>query len=116
MNRVEGPFDLTPLQRKYLRNLLEYCRTPPTLARIYRKVMPSYIPLVFFTAFIAYLCFFTERFETAWLLGGMILGMLARDLGNFRQTVRLWPASEAVMDRAKLAMLTEQPLDDSETW
>ena len=116
MNLVEGPFDLTPLQMKYLRNLSEYCRTPPTLARIYRKVMPSYIPLVFFTTIIAYLCIFAERFEAAALLGGMIFGILVRDLGYFRQTVRLWPASEAVIDRAKLAMLTEQPLDDSETW
>ena len=36
---VEGPADLTLLQRKYIRNLWEYCQTPPTLGRDTRSVL-----------------------------------------------------------------------------
>jgi len=43
MNRVEVTADLTPPQRKYLRNVAEYCRTSPTLLIVYRKMMPFYL-------------------------------------------------------------------------
>jgi hypothetical protein len=109
---VEGHYDLTPYQRKYLRSLWEYCRTPPTLGRIYQKVGLTYLPIVLFYALLSYLCLALDWFEAAWVIGGILIGILLRDFGLFRRTVQLWPATEAVIDRAKLAELVQEHTAD----
>jgi hypothetical protein len=105
---VEGPADLTPLQRKYIRNLWEYCRTPPTLGRIYAKIAAPYIVLIALMALVAYLCLVIGRYELAWFASGMIVGTIVRDLGMFRRAIQLWPVTAAVLDREKLAVLADE--------
>ena len=116
MSAVEEPADLTPLQRKYLCNLHQFCRRPPTLAFLYAKTFPSYFLLF---AFIGLLCYGVVEYgmvEGAYVLGGMLIGVVVRDLGTFRRAIALWPATSAVVDREKLAMLTEQHLNEPEHW
>lgn len=105
---VEGPADLTPLQRKYIRNLWEYCQTPPTLGRIYAKTGRAYFVLIALGALLVYLCLFVGRYDLAWFSGGMIAGILLRDLGTFRRAIHLWPATAVILDREKVAELANE--------
>ncbi|HXD88793.1 MAG TPA: hypothetical protein VN641_20045 [Urbifossiella sp.] len=109
MNRVEVTADLTPPQRKYLRNVAEYCRTSPTLLIVYRKMMPFYLFLLSFSGLIVYVCLANEAYTKAWALGGFIAGVLLRDFANIYQRLLLWPAIEAIVDRERLAELTHEP-------
>jgi hypothetical protein len=115
MSTVEGPRDLTPLQRKYLQNLWEYCRTPPTLARIYQKAAPGYLLVFAVMSLMIYYWYAIERYEIAWLFGGMLVGMMLSHLSFFRRSIRLWPAIDAVLDRERIAELIEVHPEDTES-
>ncbi|HEY2910480.1 MAG TPA: hypothetical protein VGI99_09550 [Gemmataceae bacterium] len=109
MSREKGSADLTPLQRKYLRNLAEFCRSPPTFWRLCRKMVPNHLFLIGIFGLFIYVCVAREQFPMAWALGGALGGVLLRDFDLLRQRVHLWPASDAIIDRERLAELTHEP-------
>jgi hypothetical protein len=114
MNPVEEPHDLTPMQRKYLQHLWGFCRTPPTLARIYQKNVPRYLLLGLGALLLIYVAIASETYEAAWLIGGACLGVLLRDYATFAQAIKLWPATSAILDREALAELIQEHADDSD--
>ncbi|HEY3789310.1 MAG TPA: hypothetical protein VGL71_10670 [Urbifossiella sp.] len=116
MNTVDGPHDLTPLQRKYLQSLWQDCRRTPTLAGIYRKLWRSYLFLFLFLGMLVWLCIEKERIEIAWMVGGMGLGTVVRDHRYFRLTIQFWPATVAVIDQKALAVLIHEDHSESENW
>ena len=117
MNPVEEPADLTPLQRKYLGNLHEFCRKPPTLAYFYMKAMPVYVLKFILFGLLCWTAVLYEMIEAAYVLGGILFGTMLSDWTNFRRALLLWPATSAVVDRAMLSKLTDLPAaDDSEQW
>lgn len=110
---ITGPEDLTPLQLRYLRNIRDYCNSPPTLARIYAKTWRNLrLVLLVGVAGVAAGVLLDRPF-VAWMVGGMAAGGLLRDLGYFRQTVQLWPATRAVINREKLEELLADPPNDN---
>lgn len=115
---VDGSADLTPLQRKYVRNLWEYCHRPPTLVRLYAKVAAAFIVLIALFSLLIYLFLVIEHYETAWMVGGMLLGILATIHGRIRAAIRLWPVTAAVIDRDKLAALADEAhvVPDRDDW
>jgi len=116
MNPVEEPADLTPLQRKYLCDLQEFCRKPPSLAVLWMKALRIHLVMLIVIGFACLGAVFYDRIEIACMFGGMAFGMVLRDWGSIRRGVLLWPATAAIIDREKIAMLIEQPPDDPEQW
>jgi hypothetical protein len=114
IGQIEGPSDLTPLQRKYLGNIWEYCQSAPTLGQMFGKSFPQYAILLSLNGLLLYLCLSYERYEAAWFVCGMLVGALARDLGMFRRAIQLWPATAGIIDRQRLAALIDKPQRGSE--
>ena len=112
MNRIEGPHDLTPEQRKYLLAVRDNCRNPPTLSRVYKKIWPLYLAHATFFGLMMSLCVAIERYEAAMFLGGMFIGVTARDYGFYSSVIRVWPAGSAIIDRKKLAELIQEHPED----
>ena len=115
---VDGPADLTPLQRKYVRNLWEYCHRPPTLGRLYANNAAPYVVFIAFMVMSIYFCLVIERYEIAWMVGGMSLGILLRNHGAFRVAIQLWPVTAKILDRDKLAVLADEAhvVPDRDDW
>ena len=106
---VEGPSDLTPLQRKALRNFHEYCEQPPTMATLLRKsLLAMVLPMAYFVG-VGAVFFALEMEALAFIIWGIAVGVLLQQYGQFRAFVRIWPAVEAVIDRDRLAELVEAP-------
>jgi hypothetical protein len=109
---VEGPGDLTSLQVRYLRNRRGFCDRPPTLGRIYRGVWKMTLWFVGLGLIGVWAIFDPKLSVMGWALVGFVVGVLLRDLGHFRMTVQLWPATAAVLDQRKLdELLGELPPD-----
>ncbi len=108
MNRVEEPYDLTPLQRKYLQRLRDFCRTPPTLLKIYSKNVPRYLLLGLGIGLLVSLCILNDMQELTWFLGGMFAGIAFLDLAQFNNAIKLWPATTAILDQEKMAELLQE--------
>ena len=51
----------------------------------------------------------------SFMFGAFVAGALLRDLGWFMASLRLWPATKAVVDRRRLEELTADPPHDSYT-
>ena len=49
----------------------------------------------------------------SFILVGMVIGTLSRDLGAFRKTVRVWPALAAVLDFNRIDQLLADGDDDT---
>ena len=105
---IEHPSDLTPLQRQYLRNIWKYLDAPPTLGRIYRRTALMKVMLFLFggISVLGFLAF--DEIMAACIIGGVFAGIFLRDFGTFTQAVRLWPATEAVINRRMLAHLLDE--------
>ena len=110
---VTGPEDLTPLQRRYLRNLRDYCESPPTLAVIYAKTWRNTLGLFLLAGIGIGVGILLARPAVSWLCGAFISGALVRDLGYFRRTVQLWPTTRAILDRERLEELIADPPGDN---
>ena len=108
-SRVEGPSDLTPLQRKALRNFHEYCAQPPTMAMLLRKSLLGMGLLQAYLVGLGLLLFFTEMEVGALILWGMAVGVITQQCGSFRAFLRIWPAIEAIIDRDRLDELVAAP-------
>ncbi|MBP3959399.1 hypothetical protein J8F10_29500 [Gemmata sp. G18] len=108
---IAGPEDLTPLERRYLQNLWDYCKSSPTLAMIYAKSWRNTCVLLLITGLVIAAGLLWESPFAAWFIGGITTGALLRDLGYFRQTIRLWRATETIIDRQKLDELVADPPD-----
>lgn len=111
---IRTPADLTPTQRAYLRNLRGYCQQAPTLAGIYLKVWRNVLGMLTFAGLGIWVFLEREQPTAAWALGTAFLGAMLRDLGYYRQTVRLWPATQAILDQVRLDELLAAPNKDAD--
>ncbi|HYH65172.1 MAG TPA: hypothetical protein VD866_10800 [Urbifossiella sp.] len=105
----DHPTDLTPLQRKALGNLRAFLDVPPTLGALYRKSLPALAIMVVFGGALIGLCVVREQWLMACFTAGIFFGAAVRDLGTFRRTLRIWPATAAVIDRDRLDRLLGEP-------
>jgi hypothetical protein len=98
----EHPTDLTPQQRAYLARLRGYAADPPTVAGLWRMHLPRLAALFILFGGLAVLAAWVEEWWAVCFAGGMIAGVLLRDHATITSSVRLWPASAAVVDWDRL--------------
>lgn len=111
---VEGPADLTPIQRKALRNFRDYCDSPPTLISLcWKNLFAFVIVVVYFGGLAAVVFAALDEIVFAAFLGGIGFGFLMYQLAAFRNFLRIWPAMEAVIDRDRLDEFIDEPPVDS---
>ncbi|MDX1616750.1 MAG: hypothetical protein R3300_20755 [Candidatus Promineifilaceae bacterium] len=89
---------MTKSQRRNLKLYARYRNTPPTVGGLLRENLWRY-GLSFVALFLLYSLAPAAQLEALPLiLGGMLIGVLARDLNRYWTFVRTWPATAAVLD------------------
>ena len=111
---------LTPFQRRALELYRWYRQHPPTMklyliAMLWRSSYLIYLGIVG----VAVLLLLVGRTSAiggwAYLLLGMMIGIIIRALLYYRQTVRLWPVFDSIIDWDKVeALLHTHPPDRKE--
>jgi len=105
----ERSVPVTTLQRRNLEAYQRYREKPPSLRYLILKALRWWvIPIVVTGGFCVFV--YNMHWQAApgaagmgvSLLGGMVLGMIARDFGLFLQFLKLWPALAQVLDWKRL--------------
>jgi hypothetical protein len=103
------------LRKKIYAAFLDYRKSPPTVFRLLRKSLRSYLVLVPMIIGVAGLWIvLEERLAAAWALG-MLSAIVLRDIGWFRRIRQAWPIEAEVLDWDKIERLTNkaEPVDPS---
>jgi len=116
---VQEPSDLTPLQRKALREFRDYLDHPLTLAGVCRKSLPAMALLLAYFGGVGVLLAVCDLNDLALLLWGTGIGVFLQLFSGFRAFLRLWPAVATVIDRERLEELLDEPpppAPDADDW
>ena len=99
---------LTKEQRQNLELYAEYHTSPPKFWQLFRLNLPRYLLSAALIAIVFFLVQFGAPQSAAWLVAGLLLGTILRDVGTFWRFVRVWPATAAVIDWDRVdALLSE---------
>jgi hypothetical protein len=96
---------LTKEQRHNLELYVKYHSEPPTFWRLFRLNLGRYLVITVLLILLFVLAQITRTEALALVVTGLYLGVLIRDLTRFRQFVRMWPATSAVLDWERLDAL-----------
>jgi hypothetical protein len=112
MNTVEGPRDLTQLQRKQLSMFREHCENPPTTATLFLTSLRAHVVLVLLL--VANCALFIAFDHEAWVmpLVAFTAGFFVHTWLRWQMYIGLWPALEAVINRDRLEQLLNEHTDD----
>lgn len=89
---------LSPLHQKTLTILGDYHKSAPTLGRILQRSFVVYLIIVPLFLGAAAVAFHFTYDLFGWIVIGLLLGCLVRDLGWFRRTVVLWPLHDDIIN------------------
>jgi len=112
---------LTKLQRRALAIYHWYHQHPPTwqvylMAMIWRSSYLVYLGIIGVAALLLLINRVAAIGGWSYLLLGVIIGSFLRALLAYRQTIRLWPMLDSIIDWAKVdALLQPQPSAQAET-
>jgi hypothetical protein len=113
-----SPPVLPRLQQKALRQYARFYDMPPTVLRLARM---SYIQWALLTGVCATVVLvFTflwgqEAENYVWMIGGLFVGAISRDIGRFRMFVKIWPALRKVFNWHEIDALVGVPAMHKET-
>jgi hypothetical protein len=96
---------LTKAQKRNLELYATYRATPPTFWLLFRQNLLRYAGITALVILLFLLAPTAGTQSLVLVLAGLFLGALARDIGRFRQFVRTWPATAAVLNWQKLDSL-----------
>ena len=105
--------NLSPLQRKTLELYQNLQHSPPTVSRLLALTARNYLRLLLVIGAGIVLMLSLRAPAFSLILVGMLIGVLSRDLGAFRKTVRVWPALVAVLDWNRIDQLLADDNDDT---
>ena len=101
------------IRKDVLAALLESHRSPPTVAKYFRKSIRVHLILVALYGGLAGLFWNAGSDEAALAFLGMLGGMLLRDYAWFRVSVKQWPTFNALMDWERVEQVSEESNADS---
>jgi len=107
---------LTPLQRRTLEGYRWYHQHPPAwrhflMAMMWRSSYALYLAIVAVAVLIVLIGRGSVLGGLFYLLLGIILGVVFRNLRQYHQTVRLWPVLDRIIDWDKVEALRQAPTD-----
>ena len=105
-NSPEHAEGLNEYQKGYLRLLHVIGPATPSISALYRRSLAAALLFPFLIIGIAFAAFSLGRQELGYILSGMAIGCFSRDYGQFRRSVRVWPALAAVIDWDKVTVLS----------
>ncbi len=98
---------LTKLQRKTLEFFHSFRTAPPTIGRQLRFNWFAWLPLLII-AVLGVIVLLTPGLANAgWLWLGLVVGAFLRDIGRFRQLVRVWPIYKEIINWQRVSELLE---------
>src|SRR4051812_5636840 len=90
--------NLTPLQRRVLRLYTVWRENPPTVGSLFALNWKRHLLMaVVLTAMCGIMTYLGNTDVSYWIVG-VLVGALARDLGFFLRTVKIWPLEAALLD------------------
>jgi hypothetical protein len=97
-------------QQQIIRLYLEYRDSPPGLVQLVRRNLGHYLLRILIAALAIMLAYMLQRPELAFLVLGMLVGALLRDLAFFNRLARTWPTTASVLDWDRIeALLEDRP-------
>jgi len=89
---------LTKIQRIVLQRYQGYRQQPPTLLGLFRQSWQVEAILIVASALVIWFAYNSYVFWAVYLVAGLLVGALARDVGSFRRFLQVWPALSQVLD------------------
>ena len=89
---------LTKIQRIVLQRYQGYRRRPPTLLGLFRQSWQVGAILIVASAIVIWFAYNSHVFWAAYLVAGLLVGALARDVGSFRRFLQVWPTLSQILD------------------
>ena len=103
---------LTKLQRIVLHRYQGYRSRPPTFLGLLQQSWQVEAILIAASAIGVWYTYRSHLYGTAYFIGGLLLGALARDVGTFRRVLQAWPALSQVLDWQRMEqVLGEEKAD-----
>jgi len=96
---------MTRLQLRNLRVYLQYRDRPMTLLGLFRTNLRIYFYLLIFFGVAGALFYSASGWRIVSYLAVAFVTMIARDIGYFRRSARIWPMLQQVLDWKKVEEL-----------
>jgi glutaredoxin len=100
---------LTPIQVASLRRLQKYQTHPPELRERLRMAAIFALALLVPTAIAAFVLIKLEVPGAVYLLGGLYIGAVAREIGQQRMFVTMWPMNHHIIEWSRVGELLSSP-------
>jgi hypothetical protein len=99
---------MTKRQRALFRFYRDYRQIPPSFLDLMPRSLKGELLLVAFFGTSAALCYLANDYPFMMLMMGMLLGALARDIGNNMRTLQIWPVFVQVLNWDRIDMMLDQ--------
>jgi hypothetical protein len=96
-----------PVQKEVLTQYLRWRKSPPSIARLFRRSVRNHLRMVLVGVGGAWLSFAIGTGIGAIVIRGELGGVLLRDIAWFRVMARTWPTLAAVLDWERVEQLLE---------
>ena len=103
---------LTKIQRIVLQRYQGYRQQPPTLLGLFRQSWQVEAILVVASVLVIWFAYSSHQFWAAYLVAGLLVGALARDVGSFRRFLQAWPALSQFLDWQRVEQALSQERAD----
>lgn len=105
---MESPHHKT--QQQVIKLYRDYRSSPPSLRTLIRRNTGYYLLRIGVAALAIMLAYRLEQPELGFLVLGLLLGAMLRDIGLFMRLTKTWPITASVLDWERIeAMLNAQP-------
>lgn len=95
------------IQQDVLRLYKDYQSSPPSVRKLFGRSLWRYLLLIFVFVLGIALAVIFGLANHAFLMLGLLVGALLRDLASFIRFVRTWPVTESVLDWDRIDTLLE---------
>ena len=90
--------DLTAFQKRLLTQYQSFFHHPPSLARLAVLTARSHILMLLVFAAAVTLCFSIDIAAVGYIMIGVFVGAICRDLGQFIKVTRAWPVLRRIIN------------------
>src|SRR5262249_32615091 len=102
------PYSISPVQRRYLKNLSSHEGRTPSVFGLLKKSLPRLIPLILVGVLIFGLRYLDISSGVLTFFLVVVVGALVMVIWMFRLTVDIWPVSQQITDWKKVQELLEK--------
>ena len=103
---------ITPIQKQLLEQYQTFYHKPPSVTSLMTLSARGHVLMVVVFAAAAVLCFSIGIAPVGYVMIGMLVGAISRDLGQFRKLTQAWPVLFKLINWQSLnALLCGEPPD-----